>query len=308
MGCVAVPTDTFARVVDLMADHLDDPDLTTQDLADTVFMSRSHLDRVLKAASGETAAAFRRRLRLERAAYGLLDRGRTILDLAVEAGYSSHEAFTRAFQRAYGVGPAAWRDANRRTDLPTPNGVHFYPPSGLVLPPQTKVTDMDFLTNLVAHHLDVVGTLIDRAETLTDDELDKPIQVSVAGIDENPTIRSLLSRLVGQLDMWNHARADQEYNFTRERDESLESMRARLEIAGGAFAGHVKEVVDGDRLDETYVDTTSGRPYVFSAGAMLAHVLTYAAHRRTLVVGALATAGAEEVDDDPLTWFEARHG
>ncbi|MGH3508164.1 MAG: helix-turn-helix domain-containing protein, partial [Nocardioidaceae bacterium] len=245
--------------------------------------------------------------RLERAAHGLRTSRRTILDLAVEAGYSSHEAFTRAFQRAYGVGPAAWRTANRRIDLPIPNGVHFYPPSGLVLPAQTKVTDMDFLTNLVAHHLDVVGEMIDRAETLTDDQLDTPIEISVAGIDENATIRSLLSRLVGQLDMWNHARADQEYDFGREQHESLESMRARLRMAGGAFAEHVRAVVDEDRLDETYVDTTGGQPYVFSAAAMLAHVLTYAAHRRTLVVGALVSAGADDVDDDPLTWFDARH-
>jgi len=36
---------------------------------------------------------------------------------------------------------------------------------------------------------------------------------------------------------------------------------------------------------------------------MIAHVLTYAAYRRTLLVGALASAGAADVDDDPLTWF-----
>ena len=36
---------------------------------------------------------------------------------------------------------------------------------------------------------------------------------------------------------------------------------------------------------------------------MIAHVLTYAAYRRTLVVGALASAGAPDVADDPLSWF-----
>ena len=122
--------------------------------------------------------------------------------------------------------------------------MHFYPPSGLVLPPRTKVTDMDFLTSLTAHHVWLVGQLIDRAETLSDEQLDAPIEISVAGIDENPTIRSLLSRLVGQLDMWNHARADQDYDFARERGETLDSMRARLEIAGSAFQAHVQSVVE----------------------------------------------------------------
>ena len=71
--------------------------------------------------------------------------------------------------------------------------------------------------------------------------------------------------------MWNHARADQEYDLGREQHESLESMRARLEIAGGA-AVHVRAVVDEDRLDETYATRPAGSLYASSAAAMLAHV------------------------------------
>ena len=44
--------------------------------------------------------------------------------------------------------------------------------------------------------------------SLTDAQLDAPIDISVEGIDETPTVRSLLSRLVGQLDMWNQAVAN----------------------------------------------------------------------------------------------------
>jgi AraC family transcriptional regulator len=35
---------------------------------------------------------------------------------------------------------------------------------------------------------------------------------------------------------------------------------------------------------------------------MIAHVLTYAAHRRTLVAGALSDAGIEDLVDDPMEW------
>ena len=301
------PADTFAQLVDLLAAHLEDPDLDARSLADAAYLSRSHFDRVVKAVTGETPTAFGRRVRLERAASRLRREQVTILDVAVEAGYSSHEAFTRAFQRAYGVGPAAWRGAGLGTELPTPNGVHFHPPSGLVLPARTKVSAMDFLTDLVDHHLAVLGTLVDRAATLPDEALDARIEISVAGIDEAPTIRSLLSRLVGQLDMWNKSRLDEPYDFSIEQHESPASMRQRLQVAGAAFAEHVRRVSGEERLDETYVDTTGERPYVFTAAAMIAHVLTYAAYRRTLVVGALESAGAEPVEDDPLVWFEAHH-
>jgi AraC family transcriptional regulator len=39
---------------------------------------------------------------------------------------------------------------------------------------------------------------------------------------------------------------------------------------------------------------------------MIAHVLTYAAYRRTLVTGALYTAGITELKDDPLAWEPIR--
>jgi hypothetical protein len=45
---------------------------------------------------------------------------------------------------------------------------------------------------------------------------------------------------------------------------------------------------------------------VFTYGGMIAHVLTYAAHRRTLVAGALASAGIDDLHDDPLVWLAAR--
>ena len=65
------------------------------------------------------------------------------------------------------------------------------------------------------------------------------------------------------------------------------SMRARLAEAGPAFLTKVRTVIDEGRLDETFVDATCDPPQVFTYGGMIAHVLTFAAHRRTLVCGAL---------------------
>ena len=131
--------------------------------------------------------------------------------------------------------------------------------------------------------------------------LDAPIRLSVDGIDREPTLRSLLSRLVGQMDMWNSSVANQPYDFAVEEHESLESMRSRLEVVGPAFLAQVREACSSGGLDEMFVDMTGDEPYAFTYGGMIAHVLTYAAHRRTLAVGALSSAGAD-LDDDPLGW------
>ena len=65
----------------------------------------------------------------------------------------------------------------------------------------------------------------------------------------------------------------------------------------------MREVVEEERLDDTFVDSLCDPPEVFTYGGMVAHVLTFAAHRRTLVCGALADAGVTDLGNgDPMRW------
>ena len=295
--------DTFTTFVDTLADSLDDHDASGEELAARAHLSRFHFDRVVTAVSGETPARLRRRILLERAAFRLLTTRANVLEIALDAGYSSHEAFTRAFRRAYGATPAAWRAAPARIQLDTPNGVHFHPPGGLRLPARDEVSSMDLMGKMVEHHVWLIGEIVDRAGALGHEQLDAPIELSVEGVDCDPTLRSLLSRLVGQLDMWNAAMESRAYDFDVERAESLASIRCRLRDAGPSFLEHAREVIDGNRLDETFVDAVCDPPEVFTYGGMLAHVLTFAAHRRTLAIGALHSAGITDLGaGDPMRW------
>ncbi len=79
--------DVFATFVDVVAESLDDPDTTGADLARRAYLSRFHFDRIVTAVAGESPAAFRRRVLLERAAYRLVSGADGVLDIAVEAGY-----------------------------------------------------------------------------------------------------------------------------------------------------------------------------------------------------------------------------
>jgi AraC-like DNA-binding protein len=295
--------DTFARFVDTLAETLDDHTATGEALAARLHLSRFHFDRLVSAAAGEPPAALRRRVLLERAAHSLLTTQSELLDVALEAGYSSHEAFTRAFSRAYGLPPSLWRQRPAPFRIDAPSGVHFNPPGSLRISGDRKVTAMDLLTRMVEHHVWLVGEMIERAQGLPDDVLDAPVEISVDGIDSDPTLRSLLSRLVGQLAMWDASTHERDYDFSVERNESIESMRARLAEVGPAFLGQVREIADEGRLDETFVETVCDPPRVFTYGGMIAHVLTFAAHRRTLVCGALIDAGVDDLGaGDPMLW------
>lgn len=300
------PVDTFAVFVEVLAGALDDHEATGADLAGRAHLSRFHFDRVVAAAAGEPPARFRRRVLLERAAYRLVTSDRTVLDIAVEAGYSSHEAFTRAFARAYGSTPARWRRRPTRIQIEAPSEVHFHPPGSLRLPAREKVNSMDLLVKMVEHHVWLVGEMLTRAATLPDERLDAPIELSVDGVDCDPTLRSLLSRLVGQMDMWNCAIAVRDYDWSVERGETVEHMRARLAKVGPTFLSQVREVCEQGRLDETFVDALCEPAEVYTYGGMIAHVLTFAAHRRVLVAGALHDAGIKDLGNgDPMRWVAA---
>ena len=299
-------TDTFAAWLDVLVDTLDEPGLTGEEIAARLHLSRFHLDRVVSAVAGEAPRALRRRVLLERAAFRLAASRRSVLDVAVEAGYGSHEAFTRAFRRAYGEAPTAWRERPGPIRVEAGNGIHFHPPAGIRLPAQRRVTAMDLLQKMVEHHVWLVGEIVECATHLSDEQLDEPIVLSVEDDPDPSTLRRLISRLVGQMAMWNATMASREYDFSVEVDESLTSARRRLAEAAPVFVGHVRDAVEQGQLDDVFVDAASDPPYVCSYGAMVAHVLTFAAHRRTLAVLALDKHGVGRLGwGDPIEWIDA---
>jgi AraC-like DNA-binding protein len=298
---MSAASDTFAAFLAVLADGLDDEELTGDGLASRLCLSRFHLDRMISAVAGEPPAAFRRRVLLERAAYRLLTTERTILEVALEAGYGSHEAFTRAFARSFGSAPASWRRRPSTFRIEAPSDIHFQPPGSLRLPAVTRITAMDLLNKMVEHHVWLLGEMIERARRLGDEQLDRPIELSVD--DDRQTLRSLLSRLIGQMDMWNSAIAGRPYDWEVEKHESVAGMQRRLAQAGPAFLANVRSAIDENRLDDTFVDALCQPAEVYTYGGMIAHVLTFAAHRRTLVVLALDSAGVGDLGwGDPMRW------
>jgi len=77
--------------------------------------SRRQFHRLTLDVIGETPAAHQRRVRLDRAAWLLLTTNATILDIALETGWESHEVFTRAFRAQFGTTPSAFRKDRGRS-------------------------------------------------------------------------------------------------------------------------------------------------------------------------------------------------
>ena len=290
---------TMDEVLDLLGTRLDEADLDA--LAQRVHLSRFHLHRLLTAALGEPPGAFRRRLLLERAAHRLTATREPVVDVAIAAGYDSPDGFSRAFSRAFGIPPSDYRRAGRvRHRIPAPSGIHFHPPGGLALPALVRSDPMDTLVRMVDHHLDTTAAVLDRLDRVPD-ALDAPIRLSVEGIDEAPTLRSTCDRLVRQLEQW--VVALEGGTSVPAGDTTPAGLRRRLDAVAPRFREHVVAPVVAGDAESTFVDLTCDPPQTFTLGGVLAHVLTFAAVRRTLAIGALETAGVGDLGSgDPMAF------
>ena len=92
--------------------HLDG-DLSLATLSALVRLSPFHFHRLFRSAVGETLKQYTLRLRLERAAYRLIVHKGTILEIALDSGFHSHETFSREFKRRFQVTPHGYRQRGR---------------------------------------------------------------------------------------------------------------------------------------------------------------------------------------------------
>jgi len=91
-----------------MHQHMD-RDVSLRALASRARRSPFELHRSFRRLVGETIKQYTLRVRLDRAAAELVSGRRTILEIALAAGFGSHEVFTRAFRRRFGLSPSSYR-------------------------------------------------------------------------------------------------------------------------------------------------------------------------------------------------------
>ena len=105
-----------AGAVELIERDLD-VDHGLEALAERAGVSPFHFHRLFRSVVGEPPASYVRRLRLERAALALKYSRRPVIDIAFEAGYDTHESFTRAFKARFGQAPRPFRSRESRRDV-----------------------------------------------------------------------------------------------------------------------------------------------------------------------------------------------
>lgn len=102
-------TEDVQRTIDYIEDNLKKP-MTLEDCARVSGYSKFHFHRVFSIHLGLTMMEYIRKRRLSHAMLDVIN-GRRILDIALDYGYSSERAFSRAFLQEFGQIPSRCREA-----------------------------------------------------------------------------------------------------------------------------------------------------------------------------------------------------
>src|SRR6266702_3621027 len=98
----------LTQVTEFMHDNLS-RSIRLSELASLAGLSASQFGRAFKVSTGMTPHKWLLGVRIEYAKCMLGDRNNSLVDIALDAGFSEQSHFTRAFTAANGVSPHAWR-------------------------------------------------------------------------------------------------------------------------------------------------------------------------------------------------------
>jgi signal transduction histidine kinase/DNA-binding response OmpR family regulator len=96
------------KLIKHVEDHIGDPELNINNLAQTLAMSRSTFFRKIKAITGSTGKDFVDTIRLKKAAQLLLNSGMNISEVAYTIGHSNPQYFSKCFKAYFKVSPSEY--------------------------------------------------------------------------------------------------------------------------------------------------------------------------------------------------------
>lgn len=97
-----------SNVVDFIEEHMGEK-MGLESIAQKAGYSKFHLNRIFYKQTGSSIYQYIRNRRLTEAAQKLVETDDSISEIALEACYSSQQAFTQAFKQLYGCPPQQYR-------------------------------------------------------------------------------------------------------------------------------------------------------------------------------------------------------
>ncbi|MFA5607270.1 MAG: AraC family transcriptional regulator [Leucobacter sp.] len=303
--------DRVRELLDAVLAEYDDEGALNR-MAEAAFSSTFHFARQVSRVANESPARLRRRVLLERAAWEL-QRSVTVTDAAFTAGYDSVDGFSRAFSRAFGCVPSEIPDMRERGHwLPAPNGIHFHSPTALYADSEQEQSAGDVVMLMIQHDLDDVDALLTAAKVIGDEEYRRermPGHRVLSWSGDEASLADVLRHLVlAKLPWLASIQGEDEPDLDGPDDpDNLQSRHSEISAQWLAMTRDVeRRRAWGDRM----IDALCDPPESFQLSQIIAHVLTFSAHRRQVARWMLTQSGVDisHLDPDPIMWHRRFSG
>ncbi|MFN8467666.1 MAG: DinB family protein [Caldilineaceae bacterium] len=160
---------------------------------------------------------------------------------------------------------------------------------------------MDLLDRLLEHDRWTTRQVLAICSTLPPEQLHQPTAVGHGTIDE--TLRHMIRNVEVWTDlMWTRP--------IRPRDPvehaGIVELANIFETSYADFAGSARELRDGNRLDDMYLDVLDEPPTPKSFGGTIAHVITHDMHHRSEILNMLGQLGVPDLPEGDVLGWEAQ--
>ena len=106
-------TELIYKAICYAKRNFNDTSMSVEMVADHAGFSMDYFNRIFLAHTGFTVMAYVNYMRVKKAVALLRNTDKTVLEIALEVGYDSHEGFIKAFKKHYGVTPSDYRKENK---------------------------------------------------------------------------------------------------------------------------------------------------------------------------------------------------
>ena len=179
--------------------------LSPEDCAEKCCYSLSSMQKMFRCTFHIGISDYIARRRLTAAAKELIETDGSVLDIAVKYGYNSHETFTRAFVRLWGVAPSKFRKSRSFSEIFPKLGPprQIYDEGGNIVTTSKKFFDVSHLYDFIISHRGKYAVCFDLVHLMKINDTyghptgDMAIAECLRRIDESADENMLLMRIGG---------------------------------------------------------------------------------------------------------------
>lgn len=102
------------KAIALVEEHISDPHLSVEKMAEEMNMSRTSLHRKIKSITGFPPSELIRSIRLRKAAHLIVNRADTVTQIALMVGFDDYSHFSKSFKKHFGVAPSGYEEYARQ--------------------------------------------------------------------------------------------------------------------------------------------------------------------------------------------------